>query len=795
MTQSEKNLGLRLLAADTEAEVQSIIGGDAAMCDDSNWHPLDGRDTNFNVVGNQSSNGGKAATELMTNMVDAILTRRCLEENIVPKSDKAPPTMYRAVDKFIRQMSGGKIIREEMKWVRDYARKNLVIGVTGERQSGLRPSYTFCDNGEGQNPQDFPRTFLSLTAKNKSEIPFVQGKYNMGSSGVLNFCGENWFKLIISRRYDKKAPWGWTLVRRNTPVSGMPYAEYFAPGGESEIQTIDGVAVFPFNTKDGKRFDDFSLDSGTIIKLYEYNIGQKADFRVIREVFNENLVETILPFRLMSFREKMDAERGGRRALGIDERPVCGMEFLLARSHAEDGEEDESEKILPIATATFPGLGEITVTATVIKKDSEKVAWIKYSNSRIFHHVNGQVQFKQMRGFLTQCGLPALKDRVVVFVDASRLDDAAHQNIWKGDRQSIIEHDTGERYKAAVKDIIKQSADLKALNHRIAKEELESAAKDSSRELVKELIARDKNLAALLSGLVPDVPAPAPEPRPQKPRDDLQHNPTYIRILSRQTEYSLSERGVRVISCDTDAADDFFIRSDNRGYLPLSDDSAAEKFEVKQVLKNGQLEVFISPVRGAVNPGETYSFAIGLHSDAMPQKIFSETISLKITKHQPRIIDPDPKPPKPLPMVGLPPHGLLTKDGRPIKEEKTRKWEETGLPNFNSEDGGYVQDLGDDGMKYFINYDNVWFQKYLRAQKSEAEVAAVVEKYILGMRILMLGSEYALRGASDNVREVEDDFRRLSAKGAAATILTVCDQLPQFIHLLGDDKNAASGGE
>ena len=792
MTQSEKNLGLRLLAADTEAEVQSIIDGDAAMCDDSNWHPLDGRDTNFNVVGNQSSNGGKAATELMTNMVDAILTRRCLEENIDPKSEKAPRTMYRAVDKFIRQMSGGKIIREDMKWVRDYARENLVIGVTGGRKRGIRPSYTFCDNGEGQNPQEFPRTFLSLTAKNKSEIPFVQGKYNMGSSGVLNFCGQHWFKLIISRRYDKKAPWGWTLVRRNTPASGMPYAEYFTLGGKSEIQTIDSAAVFPFNTKDGKRFDEFSLESGTVIKLYEYNIGQSADFRVIREVFNENLVETILPFRLMSFREKQDAERGGRRAQGIDERPVCGMEFLLARSHAEDGDDGESEKILPIATARIPGLGEITVTATVIKKDSEKVAWIKHSNDRFFHHVNGQVQFKQTRGFFSQCGLPVLQDRVVVFVDASRLDDAAHQNLWKGDRQSIIEHDTGARYKAEVKDIIKQSADLKALHHRIAMEELETASKDSSRELVKKLLAQDKNLVALLSGLVPDVPAPAPKPRPQKPRDDLKYNPEYIRILSRQTEYSLSEKGIRVISCDTDAADDFFTRSDNRGYLLLSDDSAADKFAVKHVLKNGELEVFIMPVRGAVHAGETYSFAIGLNSEAMPQKIFSENISLKITKHQPRPTPPPP-PPKPPAMVSLPPHELLTEDGRLIEGKKTLKWEEAEPPNFNSEDGGYVKDLGDQGLKYFINYDNAWFKKYFRAQKSEAEATAVAKKYILGMRILMLGSEYALRGASDKVKEVQDDFRRLSAKGAAAAVLTVCDQLPQFINLSGKGENAGNG--
>ena len=36
------------------------------------------------------------------------------------------------------------------------------------------------DDGEGQCPQDFEDTFLSLVSGNKNEIQFVQGKYNMG---------------------------------------------------------------------------------------------------------------------------------------------------------------------------------------------------------------------------------------------------------------------------------------------------------------------------------------------------------------------------------------------------------------------------------------------------------------------------------------------------------------------------------------------------------------------------------------------------------------------------------------
>ena len=796
MTQSEKNLGLRLLAADTEAEVQSIIGGDAAMCNNGNWHPLDGRDTNFNVVNNQASNGGKAATELMTNMVDAILTRRCLEEGILPKSDDAPDTMYLAVDKFIRPMRGGKIIREDGKWLREYAEKNLVIGVTG-RVRGGKPCFTFCDNGEGQYPGCFPETFLSLRAKNKSEIRFVQGKYNMGSSGVLNFCGTHWFKLIISRRYDGKEPWGWTLVRRKVPPTGMPYAEYFAPGDKDNIQTAPSGRVFPFNTHDGKQFDDFSLETGTIIKLYQYNVGKSSDFSRLRGVFNQNLVETILPFRLLDFRQKPDPKRDRLRALGIDARPLYGMEFLLVRQHADDGGDEEGGgEPEHIATEQIPGLGEITVTAIPIRKKtegtSEGMAGLKGSITRFFHHVNGQVQYKKDRGFFTDCGLSALKDRAVVFVDASGLEDRAHQIIWKGDRESILETEKGQEYKDAVKDIIKKSPALKDLNRRIANEMLETASKDSSLNLVKDLVGRDKNFAALLSGLVPDIPVPSPDPVPPTPRSDLQYSPTYLRINAHRPEYSLSVQGVRVLSCDTDAADDYFTRAENRGSLSINDKSAKAKFSVRGQLKNGKLNLFISPMRNLVNAGEIYSFAIELKDAAMPTAVFSEKITLKMMKSTPRVVKPTP-PKSPKKFAGLPKHQVVTKDGRLILNGKeTGKWAENGCPDFNEEDGGYVQDLGEKGQLYYINYDNAWFRNYRNTLKGEA-AAAAAEKYILGMRILMLGFEHALREAPDNIKKAGDDFRRFSAKGAATVVMTICDQLPQSFDLFGKEDSVDGG--
>ncbi len=157
-----KDLCLALLAAESEADVTKIVESQPGMSDLANWKPLDGRETNFNVTSNQASDGGKALTELMTNMVDAILLKAAYEKGLDPKSTKAPATMYEAVDKLIRNLHGGKLtaLQAGDSWLREYGIENLVIGVTGakNKKQGL-PCYTFMDNGEGQTGERFRDTF------------------------------------------------------------------------------------------------------------------------------------------------------------------------------------------------------------------------------------------------------------------------------------------------------------------------------------------------------------------------------------------------------------------------------------------------------------------------------------------------------------------------------------------------------------------------------------------------------------------------------------------------------------
>ncbi len=160
-------------------------------------------------------------------------------------------------------------------------------------------------------------------------------------------------------------------------------------------------------------------------------------------------------------------------------------------------------------------------------------------------------------------------------------------------------------------------------------------------------------------------------------------------------------------------------------------------------------------------------------------------------------LNPDPKPnPKPdadkkqgdgpqQPTHGLPRYVLLTKDGRSVgPNQKTEPWPD----DISEYDGGIAADLGNDGVVDKINYDNTYHLKYRITARGDVARDVITEKYILGMRILMLGYEHALRALKDSkasaaasIAEFQDEFRRMAARGAASTVLALAENLPKIV--------------
>ena len=160
----------------------------------------------FGIVRNQQSSPIAALVEKVTNSMDAILTKKCLEQGIKPDSKEAPQSMDEAINIFYPNYknwdlsSNRRKQSEEIQIIADGPPKNT--------------SVIIYDNGEGQHPEDFEKTFLSLVKGNKINIQFVQGKYNMGGSGALVFCGKKRYQLIASKRFDDTGNLGFTIIRQ-----------------------------------------------------------------------------------------------------------------------------------------------------------------------------------------------------------------------------------------------------------------------------------------------------------------------------------------------------------------------------------------------------------------------------------------------------------------------------------------------------------------------------------------------------------------------------------------------------
>ena len=793
-----KEICLRILRAESESAVSEIIDSVPELSDARNWHPIDGRETNFNVVTNQASTGSKALTELCTNMVDAVLMRHAHEKGVPFRGENAPKSVIEGVRDLVRLRGARNGILAQVdspEYLREFAEKNLVIGVTGtgpRREHSL--CFTFVDTGEGQHPKDFEDTFLSLSKGNKSDIPFVQGKYNMGSSGVLSYCGMRWYKLIVSRRYDASGDWGWTLVRRR-PGDGMPIAEYFKLDGG--IPSFSADALYPMQLKTGEQDDKVNISTGTVVKLYDYQMESQISFRNFRESLNENLVSTILPFRLMDYRYSPTRGRGKRRELGVDERSVNGMEFMLLRKDGDDEEPSGQDQSYDpgtkhdIGSVDDPDLGYISVQAIVLEPGIDNLpGWLRprHNTSRVFHTVNGQVQFKENRAYISgRCKLPSLKDRIVVIVDSSDLLESAHNDVWKGDRENIRATGIGQLYRNKVTEVITNSEFLKELRDRIQQEETEKLTQEGQKALFQSLVDSDPSIAQLL----PDGPVVKLRRRVPIP-DDFQgkYSPTFLNLIGRAVRRDGAEiavKGSRKVFFETDVANDYLSRPDNRGRVYAIGNEGRLSFT--RSLYNGKLTINFTSLEGKVVPGDEIALTIMLLHESIPEPVTEQLRLRVVAERKPA----RPGPPKPPPdpddgdevedSRGLPPTGWLTIDGRLIGDDDTDPWPE----GFNDQDGGYISDHGDAGNVYYINYDNAHFRRVLDAEISDNDKRVVEEQYRAGMLVLMMGFEDAYSQVEEGdvkeaLEENIDYIRRLAAHGAATVVMSIAKTLPRIIN-------------
>jgi len=284
--EGSKNLCLSLMKADTEDEVLRLLQDAGYWDNPAAWRYYGDDESNASIIGAQMSKPEPAIVEKLINSVDACLVNECLRRGINPESSDAPKSIHDAVARFFDEGVKSSMAGEIKEWSiekRTEIAKNITLAATGNKRN---PCFTIADQGEGQTPDEMPETFLSLHRRNKVKIQFVQGKFNMGGTGVLEFCGKHRMQLILTRRNpallrkktvnDSDTLWSFTIVRRENPTGGlrMPVYKCLAPVNSETVHGEGGVLRFSSKTMPifPSRNSPYSREAewGSLIKLYEY---------------------------------------------------------------------------------------------------------------------------------------------------------------------------------------------------------------------------------------------------------------------------------------------------------------------------------------------------------------------------------------------------------------------------------------------------------------------------------------------------------------------------------------------
>jgi|NGEPerStandDraft_6_1074524.scaffolds.fasta_scaffold11571_2 hypothetical protein len=524
MTNSElQELCLSLMRADTEEEIVTLLTAAGFWNKPGRWRYIGDTENNYSQVGNQQAEPIASLAEKLVNSIDARVTNACLMAGIDPTSDDAPKSVRAAVGRFYGDGAdrNGQIVN----WgkAKTLAESLLItVAATGHKPETGSPSITIADAGEGQEPDAQPDTFMSINRSNKLRIACVQGKYNMGGLGALNFCDTtNRFQLVVSRRNPallsagastRAHQWVFTIVRREPPLGNQKHASftYLAPEGATERDggvlafDADQWPIFPVDDATGHDAYSRMADFGSLVKLYEYkwkgsksNIITSGDGLLRR--LDQALPELALPVRLYECRDY-----GGHT--GSYSNNLTGLTVRLDLDRA-DNLDDSIEN--PRRSSIDIDGQRIKVRVFVFKKGRAKN--YRRDRSAIIMVVNGQTHATFSKDFFTRKNvkLGYLADEMLVVLDCSDLSGMTRDDLFMNSRDRVKETEISERIMDELEDLLKRDEGLRELQNRRRKEEMEERLSDNQplADAFKDILKSDPTLERLfLTGT--SIPTP-----------------------------------------------------------------------------------------------------------------------------------------------------------------------------------------------------------------------------------------------------------------------------------------------
>lgn len=823
---------LELLKADSEQQVINILKGAGYWEDPSAWRLLGDRENQYSLVGNQQGRSDAALAEKIINSIDHLLLKECLLRGIQPESTAAPQSIREAVSLFFE----GKPLKKDSdglisEWTvarRTEVSEGIAVAVTGAKaRGGKNPCVMVVDQGEGQTPNKMPTTFLSLARSNKMRIPFVQGKYNMGGTGVLEFCGSQNLQLIITRRnpdlvvQGAEDPsddcWGITVVRREN-ASGNDRNSvytYLAPVGSDVKQRkgevlrfqADSLPLMPEKRNPYAR----EIQWGSLVKLYEYDMKGFASNAMMKDGLlyrlDARLPNVALPVRVHECRS------GYRGHEGSFDTTLTGLSVRLEDDRANNLEAGYPDPVV------FSVHGEEMVARIYAFKKGRAATYRK--NEGVIFTVNGQTHGYIPKTIFNRKGvkMDRLADSLLVVIECTGLSPRSIERLFMASRDRLRDNQLRQAIEKQLEKIIGSHVGLKALSEQRRAED------------VKNRLADDKPLEDVLGSIFKSSPSLSKLfleglrlARPFKKAGAGSGNgngsgngsgsgsangkgeflgvrhPTYFRFAKNHA--SVLERGCEQgrscrVDFETDVENGYFGRTREKGELKfdvLEGDLKREQIKESSYLRNGRVHVSFD-LPDSLQPGAEIKLKCSVKDETLVDS-FDNVLTLTVQKKVEREGGESTRKRR---NNGSGDGPLDTETGIslpkmvPVEE---KQWDDHDFDQHSA--CKVIEEAGAENAPseytFYINVDNVYLKTDMKASKEDPKVLRA--KFVFGNVLMGLAVINEQRAGSKSASADSENEPTLGNKVGMTTRAMAPFLLPMINQLSAlSDEDVATFGE
>ena len=734
-TLSSKELAQNLLTKEhTESEVAELIHDQVEKNSDTEWVPLGREPNNYSIVENQQADAMAAFTELVVNSIDAIILRNYFQ-------------------RFENDHNGSEFdsLKEAAEELVNEDEDDIEIAATGERNGPF--SLTLYDNGCGQPQNEFEHTFLNVLSPGelKQEYDFLQGKYGMGSTGVLPFCGDKGYKFIASASYETPSEWSWSIIRKNRDETRYEYL------------IVDGRPP-TFSGEFGGN------EQGTFIKCYEYQSETKSNItKRFRYRLERYIAESPVPIQL---HEKRTDGYGSPYTQGLLPSLENRQELVQDIDRIEHDFDNDvlGEQTIEI----FLMMADDLIEEKGLSKSAKEafVTGAKQTEQAILFTYNGQTHGDQGQTFLRRrCKFRRISNDTLVHIDFSDVDDADVVDLFKPSRDRLQHKEPAEVLKNELEDVLSENEMLREEEQRRRTKDIKEETNELEENVLEQILKKKPSLKGYLKKgeKSPTIDNDGDE----KMNYDGRFYPTQFNIIEKyrsRADYDIWEENrvhikripknkTSLQRFELDAKNDYLDRNKDQGNINTSLPAVIKS----KRLKNGILSLRLDPPE-TLDQGDSFTLETEISPTQAADGTLSETFKIEIIDSVER--DSITKEKKEDP----PAQGFDLPDTQWVSEDE---WDNHG---FDEHSIVRLEPIVDDSMMLWINEDAAPLVNFRRRHNlKQSGKKHIKQTYKLGIILHSVGQYMELEKeySDDPMWEEIDpaDVVETSIKGVAQSLL------------------------